>query len=736
MAKKAANDKYEWSYCSFGGVVRVNIRNGEDIAHLGELDKKLWTVLSCPVEGQEFDTDTLRMIDTDGDGKIRVDEVIAAADWLCGVLKDKDLLIKGEDSLKLDQINTSVEAGAKLHRSAQQILANLKLDKDSISVADASDSVAIFASTGANGDGVITETSASDEHLKEVIRIIIEKIGSATDRSGAPGVTQEHVEAFYTALADYAAWQDLATADIAPYGDKTEDALQAAEALRDKVADYFMRCKLIAFTEAAAPVVDVSSEKIGEIADRDLSAQAEEISSYPIARPAKEGILPFDAINPAWKERFDALKAIVSFKGKEGVTESEWNALMDSFAPYIAWKAAKKGAEVEDLGLAKVRELISDDDKAGLLSLIAADKALEEEANSIDEVNKLMHLYRDFYKLLKNYVIFTDFYSPDKDVEAIFDAGRLYIDQRCCHLCVRVQDMGKHADMAGLSGMFLLYCACTSKTTGKSMNIVAVMTDGSTRNLRPGTNGVFYDRDGLDYDAVVMRVVENPISVKQAFWSPYIKFWNWITGLVSKNAEEKDAKSMERLQGAATADGEAKKQPFDIAKYVGIFAAVGMAVGALGAGLAIILRGILHTPWWGILLIILGIMLLISGPSCLNAWNKLRRRNLGPVLNANGWAINSNVIVNIPFGRTLTSVAKYPRLKLDDPYKPRTPWWLKLLLWLLLLAAVAYVCLVAAGKLKLPFHKDKPETEQIEQVEEAAQSTAEAEVALEEAIEE
>ena len=64
---------YKWQYCSLGGVTRVNIVSGEDIAHLGELDQKLWTVLSCPVKGLELEERTLNLIDSDNDGKIRVD---------------------------------------------------------------------------------------------------------------------------------------------------------------------------------------------------------------------------------------------------------------------------------------------------------------------------------------------------------------------------------------------------------------------------------------------------------------------------------------------------------------------------------------------------------------------------------------------------------------------------------------------------------------------------------------
>ena len=740
MAKKKKSTGYDWSYCSFGGVVRVNVRNGEDIAHLGELDKKLWTVLSCPAQGLEFPTETLKLIDTDGDGKIRVDEVVAAANWLCTVLKDKNLLIKAPDTVKLSDINTDVPAGAKLHASALQILSNLKLEKDEISVADTSDSVAIFAETAFNGDGIITEASAQDASVKDVISKIAAHAGSATDRSGVQGINADHIEAFYTALADYVAWQESATADTFPFGDNTQAALDALTAVKDKVSDFFMRCKLIAFTEAAAPAVDVSADKISAISDHDLSGEAQEIASYPLARPSKDGILRLDGINPAWKARMDALSALVGLEGKEGITEKEWHELEAKFTPFCAWKDAKKGDIVEPLGLEESKRLLASGNKAALLELVEADKALEDEANSIDDVNKLTHLVRDFYKLLKNYVIFSDFYSPDQSQMSVFEAGKLYIDERCCRLCVRVEDMGKHADMAGLSGMFLLYCACTSKTTGKSMNIVAVMTDGKTRNLRPGTNGVFYDRDGLDYDATIVRVVENPLSIKQAFWSPYVKFWNWITGLVNKSAAEKDAKSMENLQASATAapaDAAAKKQPFDIGKFAGIFAAVGMAVGLLGAAIAGIIAGIAKLPWWGILLIIVGIMLLISGPSCFIAWGKLRRRNLGPVLNANGWAINSNVIVNIPFGRTLTSIAKYPKMKLDDPYKPKAPLWWRILRWVLLALVIAFCALFFTDNLKcigLPFHKEKAPVEQVEEAPEAGEQEVQIEeVEIEEA---
>ena len=72
------------------------------------------------------------------------------------------------------------------------------------------------------------------------------------------------------------------------------------------------------------------------------------------------------------------------------------------------------------------------------------------------------------------------------------------------------------------------------------------------------------------------------------------------------------------------------------------------------------------------------------------AWMKLRRRNSAPLLNANGWAINAESKISIPFGETLTDVAKYPKMRLKDPYaKKGTPGWVKVLVTLLVIAAAA-----------------------------------------------
>ena len=670
-----ANETYNWKYASVGGSVRVKIENGEDIAHLAELDRKKWTVLSCPVDGLEFDAKTLHLLDSNGDGRIHVDEVIAASQWLTGVLKDPNDLIKGESSLPLKAFSDSDE-GKALKKSAKQILKNLGLDKDSIAIEDTADNTKIFAATQFNGDGIITEASAGeDEKLAGLIKTITEVTGGSLDRSGAQGASAEQIEAFYAAAADFAGWKDAAGKEVFPYGDDTPAALAAVEGIKAKVADFFMRCKLIGFDANAADAVDVDVEKIKAISEKDLAESAEEIASYPLARPNEKGLLPLDGgINPAWQGAFAGLKALVldkEFKGKKAISEADWAAVLAKFGPYTAWAADKKGAEVEALGLDAVKAILKEDKKADLLALVEQDKALEAEALSIEAVDKLLHFYRDFFTFLKNYVVFQDFYADGPALQSVWQAGRLFIEQRRCDLCVRVADMGKHGDMSSLRGMYIIYADCLNKPTGKKLSIAAVLTDGDIDGLRPGKNAIFYDRDGLDYDAIVTKIIDNPISIRQAFWAPYRKFGKWIGDKFKKNAEEKDSKGFSDMTAAADNAGKdgakAVTSSFDIAKFAGIFAAIGMAVGFIAQGLVALIKGVAALKAWKLLLIIAGIMLVISGPSMILAWLRLRKRDLGALLNANGWAVNAASFINIKFGATLTSLVKYPLLKAVDP---------------------------------------------------------------------
>lgn len=541
---------YKFTFASVGGATRVKIQSEDDIRHLGELDQKMWTVLSCPTSGLEIADESLQLMDKDGDHQLHVNEVIATAQWLDASLHSLSSLFDETDAIALTNIKDEA-----IHAIAQ------RLDKEVITLADLDAKVA--------------------------------------------AITVEE--------------------QVAPSAPYEANIMAAYKAKQTEYATYF---------------------------------ETEKLQRLGLAT------IPEDMVAP-------------------GMNESDFVAMGQKIADYEAAVAAVAAANA-----------------AAKANVVAEYQPLR----------KLIVIHRDFVRLLHNFITFEDFYRRDSKRLAIFQAGTLVIDQRVCHLCVRVNDMGKQNAQAAASGMFLLYCDCVSRTMGKTIQIVAAVTMGEIKNLTVGKNAIFYDRQGNDYDATITKIIDNPISIRQAFWSPYRKFGQWVTDLINKSASEKDEKAFADMTTKAQttiADPQAaateKKSAFDIAKFAGIFAAIGMAIGYIGAFLTSIGGGI-HSIFYtkedvfevaGIFRfigIILAIMLCISGPAMIMAGIKLRRRNLAPILNANGWAINADAIVNIIFGATLTEQVQFPLIKMKDPFaKKGLATWKK---WLIALAAVVVVVLV------------------------------------------
>lgn len=750
MAIFNKENKYKWEFANIGGSSRVKISKGDDIAHLGELDPKMWTVLSCPVNGLEIDSKSLSYMDCDGDGKLRINDVIAVSKWITSALRNTDMILLGSESIDINLLNVDDPNGLKLYNSANQILKNLGKDGNVISLSDTADITAIFSQTKFNGDGVITEASADDDDEKAAIAAAVATMGGVADRSGALGVNACQIEDFYKNLSDYVAWTNAAVE--APFGDNTDKVISAYNALDAKVKDYFMRSELASFSPDSTSSLDIQTSRIESISAENLACKREEIASYPLARVTGKSEIDLSApINPVWASDFNTIKTCALPADAKVLTPADWAAVGAKFSAYVAWKGAKAGASVESLGIDSINSILAKDKKSALLALVEKDLALKEDAENIEMVDKFLHIYRDFYRLLRNFVTLYDFYDKDKNTKAIFQAGTLIVDQRACDFCMKVADMGKHNASAAASGMYLLYCDCTNKFKPGVLHIVAAVTVGDIGDFMVGKNGIYYDNEGCEWDAVITKIVDNPISVSQAFWSPYKRMANTVENLINKSAAEKDAKIMakatESINSAPAAAAQANAvgadgkpvatPPFDIAKFAGIFAALGMAVGMIGTALSSIFKGMFALEWWQLILAFAGIILVISGPAMVMAWMKLRRRNIAPLLNANGWAVNAASKISIPFGETLTSVPKYPKMNLKDPYaKTGMHVWKKCLITILVLGA-AFVALWLTNKLefaglKSPLAKYNKElvieqpAQAIEQPSEAKEQTAQA----------
>lgn len=709
MTEKINN--HTWRFFRAGGFDQVLLENGDDLRNLPDLDQKLWLALSAPVKGIQFDRYTLELVDLDGDGQIRAPELLAAISWTAERLKSLDVLVSAPSGLKLSEIDEQKEEGRRVMASSLEILKNLgKSDADSISLEDAIDSEKIFAGTGFNGDGVITHLSTDDETLKEWITRIMAAFGSLPDRSGESGVNADTVDNFAGGVREWFEWRsEEKTAESGIESGRLDLICQLWENLFTKIEDYFVRCRMASFDNRATEALNSPESELIALGSKSLTDSTEEMAALPISLVGPQALLHLKkGLNPAWQLRMEQFSRLIvdPLLGEtDTLTSAQWETLKEKMAKHSEWWQAKPVSPVSEIDRDILQEWHKADIEGRLKSLIERDLELCSQAEAIIEVERLLHYVRYLYPLLNNFVAFRDFYTR-KGI-GIFQCGTLYIDGRSCELCIPVADPAKHGTLATLSRLYLVYCDCVRRGGTEKMTIAAAVTNGDSDQIMVGRNGLFYDYTGDDWDATVVRIIDHPISLRQAFWAPYKKLGRMIGEQIqkisaarSKAAEDRALVATIKALDAPTGVKPAAPPPpqlFDVGKYVGIFAAIGLAVGALGTAIATTLTGFLKLQWWQMPLALGGLLLVISGPAMVIAWFKLRQRNLGPILDANGWAINARAKLNIPFGASLTSLAQLPegsRQQLTDLFAEKKRPWKTLLLLILIVAAGIAVLLM------------------------------------------
>ncbi len=666
----------------------MRLDTGADIAALAELDPKLWVALSCPASGLEFDEKTLAMLDTDADGRVRAREILDAVAFLRTNLRDLDGLLAGTDAVRLDRF----VADAPLATSARRILATLgKPDATELTLADAEGAAGLLAATAFNGDGVITATAAaSDPALASALTDAITTVGGVPDRDGQPGLSRDAITKFFDELAATEQWLATVNAENHPLGPATPAAQTAIDAVQVKIDDYFTRCRLAAYDPRAT--LDHDPAAFAARGASDLSANAAEFASLPIARVEAGRPLPLtDGVHPYWADAIATLReaALRPLIGDvQSLSAADWAATQAKLAAYRGWLAQKPASTADALGRARIAELLGSSAKGGLMSLIDTDLGFTADWEALVALERLVRYHRDLLALLRNFVSFEDFYAPGR--KSVFQAGRMFLDGRSCDLVFRVDDAGRHAALAGLARCYLAYCTAT-RAGEAPRQIVAVFSSGDSDFLMVGRNGVFYDRDDRDWDVTVTRVVENPIGLREAFFAPYKRLLRVVEDQIGARAAAASGDV-----DASLAASPAKAPSLDLSSI----ALIGVAVSGAAAVLGGLLDALLGLGLW-MPLGLAGLVLAVSGPSMVVAALKLRQRNLGPILEANGWAINGRVKINIPFGESLTQLAQLPsgaQTSFVDPYQPRRSAWVPLF-WLAVATAVPF------GSVLLAYHQ-------------------------------
>ena len=646
---------HKWQFFKSARCVQAKVETGDDLLALKELDKKLWTVLAAPTTGVRFDEATLKLLDADGDGRVRVPEVLAAVDWMAARFKKLDFLFAGNAEIPLDELKDDTPEGQALLKSFKNLLARAgKSDAATLALADVMGMTDVFNAQPFNGDGVVTAKSTADAALADTISAIAAAEGTVPDRSGEAGIDQGKADAFFADVAARLAWKSSAAA-AAVLGDRTADAYAAFKAVEAKIDEFF------------TPPEDL-----------------------PLVTDAPDPVLPLTVgVHPFWRGKFRAFAEAVVAPATE-ITREEWDAVKAKFAPYEAWLAAEAGKPVAGIADDALAAFAKDGAaQAQVNDLIAKDLALADEYGRLVDCERAVRYAANLVRWLHNYVNQANLYDPKRD--GVFRTGDLYIDGRVCRLCFEVANEGAHAALAERSKCCLLYAKLSRPATGEAREVCAVVTAGPTAGLYAGRNGIFIDCDGKDWEAVVAKVVEAQVSLREAFWAPWAKIGNTISEQCKKFLSSKQDAAVAQVGEGATAAAAAPKaaEAPNGAALASSVAALGVGIGMAGAAVGGLIGLVAGLPLWKVLAGVAAVILIVSLPSVILAWFKLRARDLGAILNAGGWAVNRPLTFSMGLARTFTRPAKMPMgsAVARDPYASRG--WLKVLLVLLLLAGIA-----------------------------------------------
>ena len=661
-----------------GGQHHLRLESGRDLAHLPNLDPKLWAALSCPIDGLALEKRTLEFVDTNGDGRIRREEILDAVAWTFSMLKNPQELHLQKDALALENINENNPEGRGLIKSAQLILNNLgKCGVVEVSLADTMDTGKILSNARGNGDGIIPPGVTDDPLLDQAIKDILLTVGGEKDRNAKDGATLESVERFFEAAEGFVGWWRRGhggggrpDCPIMIFGEETPACYEAFAAVAEAIDRFFFLHQLADYESEAIPLLNLNAADLQTLKELNPPALEPALARFPIA-PIQHELDLNGKLNPYYRESLQKFKTLVVAPifdpQKHRLSRRDWLTVKEKMGSYARWLAGKKGHEVASLGIATLERYLELGVCDRLKDLIREDRKVAEEIKAIVKVEKLVRFHRDLFVLCKNFVSFPDFYAIDK--RAIFQAGMLYLDGRSFQLCIFVEDYAKHAALAAEAGIFLVYCELRDFRTGEKRYIMAAVTRGSTRRLVPCKNGVFYDRQGRDWDATIVKVVAHPVSLAQGIFAPFKRLFELVATQVEKITATREKEMLSGVSKGVT-DLTANPPPpaktkadaeSDGAGAAGLLTGGGVALAALSSSFAFMSSTLSKIDKVYFLYTAVVFLVFVFLPSSLFAWFKWRSRDLGILLDACGWSINGHMRLNLALGRVFTRRARLPR---------------------------------------------------------------------------
>lgn len=581
------------------------------------------------------------------------------------------------DALDAGALGEPLRAAAKRVNNKEQKAA----DEKAISLADVRGFKGSYQKLLANGDGVVPPEVVPEANVAAFLKDVIATVGSVKDRGGFDGVDAALLDRFKTQGQAWLDWRAKAR-DAAVWGDATAAAAALVAKLSPKIDAYFLHADLLRQEAPSSAVQRLTDDEFRAMRVRDAAAIEAYLLASPIAAPDASGALLLDAVTALYRDDVTALRETVLARAlgapAKELTRASWRTVKAVFEGFESWQKAKPAEPFDALGEEKVKALLAGPLPARVTHFIELDLAAAAELTQIDALERLLLSVRWLVDLANNFVNFSAIYLPQET--ALVETGTLVIDGRRLAFCVKVADRAAHKPLASESLIFLVYAKITDKAGGESFEVVAPVTGGEKGRLRVGKRGIFIDNEGAEWDSEVVEVVENPISVREAMFSPFrraAKFVNdkvesWVgsaataqeEGLQSSTAAATDTAQQEAEAAAARAAASAAPPAAPAApareglNVNTLILSGGIALAGVGAVLASVFSLLSTLKGW---LAIVGIVGVVLAFSALNAWLKLRRRDMSVLLEANGWAVNVHTRITKRIAQVFAFTPELPK---------------------------------------------------------------------------
>lgn len=658
-----------------GKTCQLRVETAEDLEAALSLDESLWVATSAPVSAFRCDPEFLALVDSDGGGRIHTRELKAAVRWLLGMLSDRSRLADGVDVVALSAIRSDTAEGASLVDSARFVLESQgAADAEAVSLEQVRAFTAGVKSRPLNGDGIVPPEAADEPETARFIQDALACTGGRDDSGGRMGIAEEDLARFMDAVGGYLDWRAAgeipageSVTEIMPLGAATPDAWNVYERHAAIVDAFFELCRAVRFDPRARSQVGWRAPDPEDLDPQATAAARSYLERMPLAEPTADALLPLDpeAVNPLYRSWLVELKAQVirPILGEtpERLSSSDWERLKAALATYGTYVRGKKGAEVEGLPAERLLEYRDGSQAQKVREMIAADAVVATMLKGVRQVERLLLYHENLMRLVNNFVSFPELYDPER--RALFEVGSAVIDGRRFNFAVLVEDLAAHSAIVGASNIFTVYLK-VSGAAGQDGYVVAMpATSGSRGNLALGKRGIFFDTQGVEHDARIVRIVENPISLSEAMVAPFVRMLGFVTGKIQKlYGAAQDNLEAQLEHGAAAIQRPAAETPAATAGgRAGMLIGIGVAMAALGSALAYITQTFAELGLAKIALGLLGAVLVVMVPLVVLAAMKLGRQDLSALLEGCGWSINARMRLNRAQRRLFTRSAPYPK---------------------------------------------------------------------------